>query len=128
MLAMEADVLRDIMPDFEKLGFRGCALRIDGKLQAYAFGGMLGDDAVVEHIEKANIDYPGIYQKINSEFCRLFRDSATYVNREEDMGLAGLRKSKTSYKPVRMVEKYVLMLADDKEAVERYGFDEETGY
>ncbi|MBR5228501.1 MAG: DUF2156 domain-containing protein [Firmicutes bacterium] len=124
MLAMEKAVLNDIMPSFEELGFEGVALRIDGKLQAYAFGGRLGDDIVVEHVEKANIEYPGIYQKINSEFCKLFQGRCRYINREEDLGLEGLRKSKSSYKPFKMIEKCIIMMADDEEAVRRYSFDE----
>ena len=100
------------------------ALRIDGKLQAYAFGGRLGPSIVVEHVEKANIEFPGIYQKINSEFCKLFRGRCKYINREEDLGLEGLRKSKESYKPVKMIEKCIIMQADDEEAIRRYSFDE----
>ncbi len=121
MLGEEANVLRDTLPHFEELGMEGTAIRIDGRLEAYAFGGPLGDDTIVEHIEKGNIDFPGIYQKINQEFCKAVQGKYEFVNREEDMGLEGLRKAKTSYKPCRMIEKSIALLADDKEAMERYG-------
>ncbi|MCI8284691.1 MAG: DUF2156 domain-containing protein [Firmicutes bacterium] len=124
MLKMEADVLEDIIPNFDRLGLEGCGLLIDGKLQAYAFGGRLGDDTIVEHVEKANIDYPGIYQKINQEFCKMCRGRYTYVNREEDMGLLGLRQAKLSYKPVKLIEKSIAMVAGDEEAIRRYSFVE----
>ena len=120
MLDMEADVLGEILPSFDSLGFEGVAVYIDGKLQAYAFGARLDDETVVEHIEKGNIEFKGIYQKINNEFCKLMKDKYKYVNREEDMGLEGLRHAKTSYRPCNMVEKYIAMMADDKEAILRY--------
>lgn len=120
MLEMEAGVLKDVLPDFDRLGLEGVALLIDGKLEAYAFGGPLGDQTIVEHIEKANIDFPGIYQKINQAFCSSVQDKYEFVNREEDMGLEGLRKAKSSYRPCRMVEKYIVLPADDTEAIERY--------
>lgn len=123
MLRMEAGVLQEALPNFERLGLEGVALRIDGKLEAYAIGGPLGSDTIVEHIEKANIDFPGIYQKINQEFCRSCRGRYEFVNREEDMGLPGLRKAKTSYKPCRMIEKSIAVFADDDEAIERYRLD-----
>ncbi len=120
MLEMEADVIEDILPDFNRLGLEGCAILIDGKLQAYAFGGRLGDDTIVEHIEKANVDYPGLYQKLNQEFCRMCQGRYTYINREEDMGLPGLRSAKLSYKPIKLIEKSIAMIADDEEAIRRY--------
>ncbi len=120
MLDMEEKVLSDILPKFDQLGMEGIALYIDGKLQAYAFGGRLGNDTIVEHIEKGNIDFKGIYQKINNEFCKSILGKYTYVNREEDMGLEGLRHAKTSYRPCTMIEKYIAMMADDKEAILRY--------
>ncbi len=120
MLRLEAGVMRRTLPHFEELGLEGVALLIDGRLQAYAIGGPLGDNTIVEHIEKANIDFPGIYQKINQEFCRAASGRYEFVNREEDMGLSGLRKAKTSYRPCRMIEKSIAMLADDTEAIERY--------
>lgn len=124
-LHMEAEALEEIIPVYDRLGLEGCAIIIDGRLRAYALGGRLGSDTVVEHIEKADTDYAGIYQKINNEFCRMMQGRFTYINREEDMGLEGLRKAKTSYRPVKMIEKSIAMLADDKEAIKRYSFDEE---
>ncbi|MGN1350425.1 MAG: DUF2156 domain-containing protein [Anaerovoracaceae bacterium] len=124
MLRMEAEALEDILPVYDRLGLEGCALLIDGKLEAYAFGGRLGDDTIVEHVEKANIDFSGIYQKLNQEFCKMMQGRYEFVNREEDMGLAGLRKAKTSYRPVRMIEKSIAMLVDDREAIRRYSFEE----
>lgn len=123
MLQMEADALQDILHVYDRLGLEGCAIFIDGKLEAYAFGGSLGSDTIVEHVEKANVDYAGIYQKLNNEFCKMMQGYYKYVNREEDMGLDGLRKAKTSYRPVKMIEKSIAMLADDKEAIERYSFE-----
>ena len=61
-----------------------------------------------------------VYQKLNNEFCKLMKDKYKYVNREEDMGLDGLRHAKTSYRPCNMVEKYIAMMTDDKEAILRY--------
>ena len=120
MLDMEAGVLGEILPSFDSLGFEGVAVYIDGKQQAYAFGARLDEETGVEHIEKGNIEFKGIYQKINNEFCKLMKDKYKYVNREEDMGLEGLRHAKTSYRPCNMVEKYIAMMADDKEAILRY--------
>ena len=121
LLEGESLMLEKALPDFEKIGLEGVALRIGGKLQGFAFGGPLGKDTIVEHVEKANIAYNGIYQKLNNEFCRSLGDRYEFVNREEDMGLEGLRKSKNSYRPVRLIEKCIALLDGDEEAMERYG-------
>ena len=75
----------------------------------------------MEHVEKANVSYNGIYQKLNNEFCRSLGDRYEFVNREEDMGLEGLRKSKMSYRPVRLVDKYIALIDGDEEGLKRYG-------
>ncbi|HEY3424788.1 MAG TPA: phosphatidylglycerol lysyltransferase domain-containing protein, partial [Negativicutes bacterium] len=56
-------------------------------------------------VEKGNPDIKGIYAVINQEFCRENWQQFTYINREEDMGIEGLRKAKESYQPVKMIEK-----------------------
>ena len=121
LLNGEYEMMEKILPDFEKIGLEGVAIRIGGTLQAFAFGGRLGEDTIVEHVEKANVAYTGIYQKLNNEFCRAAADRYKYVNREEDMGLEGLRKSKMSYRPLRLVDKQIVLLKGDEKAMKSYG-------
>ena len=121
LLEGEYEMMQKVLPDFEKIGLEGVALRIGGILQGIAFGGPLGADTIVEHVEKANVEYNGIYQKLNNEFCKSLKGRYEFINREEDMGLEGLRKSKMSYKPTRLVDKYIALLDGDEEAMECYG-------
>lgn len=82
---------------------------IDGKLEAFTFGEMLNSDTVVVHVEKANPEIRGLYVAINKMFIENEFPGVEFVNREEDLGLEGLRKAKLSYKPVKLVEKYTLI-------------------
>lgn len=60
-------------------------------------------------IEKANPDIPGLYAAINQRFCENAWSHMTYVNREQDLGLEGLRRAKESYLPLHMVNKYTMV-------------------
>lgn len=82
---------------------------IDEKLEAFTFGEMLNDDTVVVHVEKANPEIRGLYVAINKLFLENEFPNVEFVNREEDLGLEGLRKAKLSYKPIKLVEKYTLI-------------------
>lgn len=82
------------------------AIFMDGHLRAFAMGERLSDDTAVEHFEKADINYRGLYQVICREFCRSLPEEIVYVNREEDMGLENLRHAKEALKPHHMAEKY----------------------
>jgi len=106
-LMVEAEAMEDVFQNLESAGYEGGAIRIDGKIQARAVGGRLGDDTVVEHIEKANVAYRGLYQTILNEFCRNSAGDVEYINREDDMGIENLRKAKLSYNPVKLLEKYI---------------------
>ena len=82
----------------EQIGMFGVALRLEGKIIAFALGSKLSADTLLEDIEKAS-DVPGAYQMINHEFACRFSEGFTYINREEDLGIEGLRKAKLSYFP-----------------------------
>lgn len=92
----------------DEFGLLGGGIRIGGKLEAFSIGEKATDDLAIVHIEKANSDIQGLYPLINREFVRHECGFASFINREDDMGLEGLRKAKLSYNPCRMVEKYMV--------------------
>jgi uncharacterized protein len=94
---------------YQELGFKGGAISIDSKVEAFALGELLNPDTAVIHIEKANPDIPGLYAVINQLFCAEEWAGVKYINREQDLGLENLRKAKESYYPDHMVEKYTLI-------------------
>lgn len=103
----ELDALKDALKYKDELGLVGGLLIVDGNLEAFTVGEKFGDDMAIVHIEKANPSMQGAYAMINREFvCHEWRD-LQYINREEDMGIEGLRKAKLSYNPVFLSEKYV---------------------
>ena len=91
---------------FEQLGLRGGIIRIGGKICAMTIGEPLNSDTFCVHIEKADTSYNGIYAGINNLFVCSATEGFTYINREEDLGLEGLRKAKLSYNPAFILNKY----------------------
>lgn len=95
---------------FDRLELCGGVIEIDGKIAAFTVGELLNKENALIHIEKADTDYDGIYAAINNEFAKNRWKDITYINREEDMGLEGLRTAKQSYRPHHMVEKYLCVI------------------
>ena len=94
---------------FDALGMEGLTLYADGKMVALTMGNRLRADTFDVNFEKAYADVPGAYPLINREFARLIHSrypEVAFLNREEDMGLPGLRKSKLSYHPDLLLEKF----------------------
>ena len=79
---------------------------MNGKLRAFSLGEKINQDMAVIYFEKADGDIPGLYPLINREFVAHAWTDVRYINREEDMGLEGLRKAKLSYYPAYMLKKY----------------------
>lgn len=102
----EKNAILEAFSNYKALKLKGGALRVNGSIQAFTLGELLNSDTAVIHIEKANIEYSGCFAAINQQFAANAWSDTTYVNREEDMGIPGLRKAKESYNPVKMVEKY----------------------
>ncbi len=94
------------LSNMNELGLIGGAIRINGEIVAFSLGERLNENTVLIHFEKADTDYTGIYQAINNEFLKNEWEHTLYVNREEDMGIEGLRKAKLSYCPEFLVESY----------------------
>lgn len=107
LLKNEEAAMRDVFENFEACGYYGGVIRIDGRVQALTAGGRLGSNMLTQHLEKANTDYRGLYPMICNEFCRSLPEDIEFINREEDMGIENLRKAKLSYKPVKLLEKYI---------------------
>ena len=86
---------------------------VDGRLEAFSIGAYNPkEEMACISIEKGNPEIPGIYQVINQEFLLHEFPQAKLVNREDDMGLAGLRKAKESYNPIGFARKYMLVQKD----------------
>jgi hypothetical protein len=108
-LANENCAVRRCFDYFTELGLEGGLLRSAGRVVAYTMGDKLNADTYDIHIEKALEEIQGAYQMINREFATLIQQKhpeMIYVNREEDMGMEGLRKAKLSYRPIKMEKKY----------------------
>lgn len=95
----EMRMIERICADFEALGLSGGALRVDGKIIAFTIGSPINQTTFGVHIEKADRTYDGAFTMINREFARRISEQYVYVNREEDLGIEGLRQAKLSYKP-----------------------------
>jgi hypothetical protein len=93
---------------FHELGLTGGVIRIGGKVAAFTIGDRLNNNTFCVHIEKADTQYNGIYAGINNSFAKAAAYGYKYINREEDLGLEGLRKSKQSYHPAFLLKKYTV--------------------
>ena len=105
-LRNEGCAVESAFKNFFELGLRGAVLKAGGRIVAYTIGSAVTDDTFVVHIEKAFADVQGAYPMINREFVRSLPENYIYINREDDMGIEGLRKSKLSYYPDILLEVY----------------------
>ena len=110
----ELQMCVEVLENYDAYGMQGGALRVGGKIIAYSIGETVGD-TIFSHIEKADISYAGAYQMLTNQFLRLYAESdeIRFVNREEDCGDEGLRKSKLSYHPVELIEKNTVIIGKD---------------
>ncbi len=96
--------------NFDLFKLSGAVIEIDGNIAAFSVGEELTDNCALIHIEKADTAYDGIYAAINNEFVKNRWSGFEFVNREEDMGIPGLRKAKLSYRPHHMVRKFLCII------------------
>ncbi len=100
----------------------GGAIRVNGTLQAFSIAEPLNTDTAVCHFEKAMPEFTGLGQLITQWFTRNSLGAFTYVNREQDLGIPGLRRAKESYHPSRILMKYTLRSSNNSDAVANHDF------
>ncbi len=104
----ELSAMKLFFENYEILGEKGAVIRVDGKIVAMSFGERLGGSTALIQLELAREEYRGAYQMINKLFCENEWRDCAFINREEDMGLEGLRRAKESYQPIFLVKKYTV--------------------
>lgn len=104
----EREALRLSFEYFDRLSLEGLIIRHNGKLIAYSLFSEQKEDMAIVHFEKFDRNVKGSAQLINRETAVRLQDRYHYINREEDMGIPGLRKSKLSYQPVMILDSYKL--------------------
>ena len=113
---MEKAAIKKAFRDYKELELEGLMIKIDGKSVALTLASRVGKDMFDVHFEKALKGINGAYAAINYEFANFIRGKypeIRFLNREEDMGLEGLRRAKRSYYPCHMVKKCWACLLED---------------
>jgi hypothetical protein len=104
----ELDMVKKFIENYDNLDLSGGCIKIDGEIKAFTIGerAFAGSDCVIIHIEKADYDeVQGIYPAICSAFLNSHPEF-NFVNREDDLGDEGLRRSKLSYRPVYLLDRF----------------------
>lgn len=91
-------------------GIRMGAIYVDERMEAFSMGNYNDlEEMAIICVEKANWQIPGLYQAINQQFAENEFPQASIINREDDVGLPGLRKAKLSYNPIGYANKFKLV-------------------
>ncbi len=102
----ESTALIKALENFDELHLSGIGVFIEGRLAGFAVGEELNPTTFVEHYEKADGSYSGIYPFLLRAFARSLPEKYLYLNREEDLGIPGLRKAKMSWHPHSILIKW----------------------
>ena len=108
----------DVLQHISQLSCEGLAIYLDGKLEGFGIGTQLNDTTAVLNIEKANGEIVGLYPFLRQQVVKTFFDDLQFINTEDDVGEENLRKSKLSYQPEYLVEKYTVRRKDEASSSE----------
>ena len=112
-LDYEVEGIHEILRNCSMLSVRMGGIYVDDRLEAFSIGSYNSKEKMaIIHIEKANPEMRGLYQMINQQFLIHEFPEAEIVNREDDMGLPGLRQAKMSYAPMDFARKYRIKQLD----------------
>ncbi len=108
MLAYEKDAVSFAISHLSELKLSGLAIRANEKIGAISIFEGLNKDTALVHFEKGLPDCKGIYRAVNAETAKILARQYTYINRESDLGVEGIREAKMRYHPHHMVEVYLV--------------------
>ncbi|MBN2157266.1 MAG: DUF2156 domain-containing protein [Candidatus Lokiarchaeota archaeon] len=103
--------IRDILLNFNKLDYTGLLIFQKDKIIGFSIGERLNTNTIIVHVEKGDTKYSGIYQALNHSFVEKCAANYKFVNREQDLGVEGLRRSKMEYNPDHFIKKYITRLS-----------------
>ncbi len=108
MLAYEKEAVTFALSHLQELKLSGLAIRANGKVGAISIFEGLNKDTALVHFEKGLPDCKGIYRAVNAETAKILAKKYTYINRESDLGVEGIREAKMRYHPHHMVEVHLV--------------------
>jgi hypothetical protein len=108
-LKYELKAIQELLANKDRLNILGMAVYVDNVLSAFTIGEKANDNMAIIHIEKADTDINGLYAFINKSFVENYFNDIPYINREQDLGIEGLRKAKLSYQPYKLEAKYTVL-------------------
>lgn len=106
-MLVEREAINTMLNNIDLLNIKGGAIIVNDKVVAFTLGSPINNIVFDVHIEKALKGYSEAYTVINCEFAKNELQNYKFINREDDMGLEGLRKAKLSYKPHILLKKYL---------------------
>jgi len=110
IMRAEYEAVYEALCHFDILNINGGLIRANGFVEAFSMGEMMSADTAIIHVEKANPDIRGSFAVINQQFAEHEWQNTLFINREQDLGVEGLRKAKLSYNPHHLVQKYRIRL------------------
>lgn len=107
-LLQERQAIETVIANWDDLPVYGGILHDSGRILGFTYGARSAPDILSVHIEKATRAVPGAYPALSQAFAKSLPLCIEYLNREEDLGIAGLRKAKQDWHPVAQLKKGIV--------------------
>ena len=107
-LQMEYAALKQALGIIDRSLMDGLAITVEGKLAAFSIFSCLTPSTYDIHFEKSDLSFKGAAQVINHETAKYLKDKCKFVNREQDLGIKGLRQAKLSWEPHILFKPFLL--------------------
>lgn len=109
-LLEELNGIIELLDNMDHFNVFGISVFIDGRCHGFTIMEKLNNDCILNHIEKADPSITGLYTFIIKTVLDQYGEGILYTNREQDLGIPGLRKSKQSLHPEFMEKKFLVNL------------------